>query len=136
MSDKRILVVDDDPSLRDTLVEVLGDEGYEVRSADNGREALQQLGEWDADLAILDLMMPIMDAYAFRAAQRENGSELTPILILSAAPGLEDAAMELGAVGVIPKPFRLSDLLTAVASTLRDGEAGSSHHGLPTGATN
>jgi CheY-like chemotaxis protein len=136
MTDKRILVVDDDPSLRDTLVEVLGDEGYEVRSADNGREALQQLGEWKADLAIVDLMMPIMDAYAFRMAQREKGSQLTPILILSAAPGLDEAASELGAVGVIPKPFRLSDLLTAVASTLSHGESAASHDGSPSEATN
>ena len=120
----RVLVVDDDPSLRDTLSEVLGDEGYDVRSAANGQEALAALGTWDADLVILDLMMPTMDAYAFRAAQRDAGTRLTPLLILSAAPGLTDAAQDLGAVGVVPKPFRLSDLLTAVATTLASDGAG------------
>lgn len=135
MTDRRILVVDDDASLRDTLVEVLGDEGYQVRSAENGRAALRQLDGWEADLVILDLMMPIMDAYAFRAAQDKAGRRLTPILILSAAPGLSDAATELGAVGVIAKPFRLSDLLTAVAGTVSDDGTGSNRPGSTTGAT-
>jgi CheY-like chemotaxis protein len=136
MTDKRILVVDDDPSLRDTLAEVLGDEGYEVRSAENGRAALQELEGWAADLVILDLMMPIMDAYAFRDAQREANARLIPILILSAAPGLSDAASTLDAVGIIAKPFRLSELLSAVATTLADDDGGAVPEPSPTGATN
>ena len=66
----RILVVDDDALIRETLATALGDEGYAVRVAPDGRAALSALGTWRPDVIVLDLMMPIMDGVAFRAAQR------------------------------------------------------------------
>src|ERR671931_2913097 len=113
-SRSRVLVVDDDPALRETLGEVLSDDGFDVPLAENGHEALHRLDGWQADVVILDLMMPIMDAYAFRAALVENRSPMPPVILLSAAPGLDTAAAEFRAGGVIPKPFRLSELLEKV----------------------
>jgi len=114
----RILVIDDDPILRETLREVLVDEGYEVRAASNGHEAIAHLDGWPADLVILDLMMPLMDAFAFRASQEAGHSPAAPVLILSAAPSLEEAAAQLGAAATLGKPFGLDELLTTVRRLL------------------
>ncbi len=115
----RILLVDDDPALRDALGEVLTDEGYEVRLAANGREGLHALDGWRADLVLLDLMMPEMGAYAFRAVQRQRERNPSPVLILSAAPGLPATGADLDAVAVVGKPFRLEELLSLIARILR-----------------
>lgn len=127
----RVLVVDDDPTLRETLGEVLTDEGYEVRLAQNGREALEELDRWETDLVILDVMMPVMDAYGFRATLAERGELIPPVILLSAAPGLGAAAHDLGAVGVISKPFRLDELLEGVQRALpsRPDSANEGAHG-------
>jgi DNA-binding response OmpR family regulator len=116
----RILVIDDDRILRETLHEVLVDEGYEVRAASNGHEAIGLLDDWVANLVILDLMMPLMDAFAFRASQQGAGhSSAAPLLILSAAPGLEEAGTRLGAAATLGKPFGLDALLATVERLLR-----------------
>jgi CheY-like chemotaxis protein len=111
----RILVVEDDEILRDTLVEVMTDEGHEVRSSANGRDALATLVAWTPDLIVLDLMMPHMDAYEFRRHQLDRG--LAPdarILILSAARDLQRAADVIGADAWIAKPFRLLEVIETV----------------------
>lgn len=123
MTRQRILVVDDDATLRETLTEVLTEDGFDVRSARDGREALDQLKGWRADLVVLDLMMPVMDADAFRQAQERAGRR-TPLLIVSAAPRLDEAAVRLGAVGVVAKPFRIGELRRQVARGLRRTETG------------
>ncbi len=128
----RLLLVDDDPALRETLGEVLADEGYELRVASNGREALQALDGWRPDLVILDLMMPEMGAYAFRALQRQRQADPSPVLVLSASPALPTAGADLDAVAVVGKPFRLQDLLDLVARILR-GEARARPGGEATG---
>ena len=119
MTHRRILVVDDDRLLRETLREVLIDEGYEVRAASNGREAIARLDGWHADLVILDLMMPLMDPFAFSASHAAaDHSRAAPLLILSAAASLEDARTRLGAAATLAKPFGLDELLSTVASLL------------------
>ena len=70
MRGRRVLVVDDDLSIQGFLAEALADEGYGVRTAANGREALAILREWRPDLILLDLMMPEMDGWEFRGEQR------------------------------------------------------------------
>lgn len=120
----RILVVEDDDILRDTLIEVMTDEGHEARPASNGREALDALAAWTADLIVLDLMMPHMDAYEFRRQQLERG--LAPdarILILSAARDLERAAAAIAADACIGKPFRLLEVIEAVDRLVHDRAA-------------
>lgn len=120
----RVLVVEDDGILRDTLVEVIGDEGYDVRTAANGHAALEALDGWEADVIILDLMMPIMDAYEFRRRQHDAGLAADArILILSAARDLEAASDRIGADAWIAKPFRLLDVLDVVERLVRDRAA-------------
>jgi two-component system response regulator MprA len=115
----RILVVEDDESLRETLAEVLADDGHDVRVAADGEAALDALHVWTPDLILLDLMMPRMDGFAFREAQR-GVEEARPakILLLSAAHAVESAADELQADAWLVKPFGVADVLRAVDELL------------------
>ncbi len=111
----RILVVDDDPCIRTALAEVLEDEGYQVACASNGAEALDQLQHDDdaPSLIVLDLMMPVMDGWAFRCAQRSDPRlSGIPVLVLSAVNRPEALYGEpLGEDGFLAKPFELQRLL-------------------------
>lgn len=121
----RILVVEDDDLLRETLEEVLADEGHDVRTASHGREALELLAEWHPELIVLDLMMPVMDGFAFRDAQVRNGiARDTRVLVLSAARDLDAAAGRVAADAFLAKPFRLEEVLAAVESLLGSHSAG------------
>lgn len=123
----RILVVEDDESLREALLEVLADEGHEVRTAAHGAEALETLAtpdSWEPELLVLDLMMPIMDAFEFREHQRQRA--IAPgarLLVLSAARDLDGAAERLGADAYLAKPFGLDEMLTTVDRLLDDHRA-------------
>jgi len=115
----RILVVEDDELLRETLAEVLADVGLEVRVAANGHEALQRLDGWSADLIILDLMMPLMDAYEFRERQLRQDRDSGPrVLLLSASPDVGAAAERLEATAWLAKPFNLGVMLDTVRRLL------------------
>lgn len=119
---RRILVVEDDPSLRDTLAEVLRDDGHEVRVAEDGEAGLATIDEWNPEVIVLDLMMPRMDGFAFRQAQRDrSGPVRAKVLLLSAATGVEAAAAELEADDWLVKPFGLHDVLGAVEGLLTNG---------------
>ena len=112
---KRILIVEDDVTLRETLTEVFLDEGHEVRAAAHGSEALDQLDGWEPHLIVLDLMMPTMDAFAFRARQRELGlASGARTVVLSAARDLGSAVELLGADDWIAKPFLLAEMVDVV----------------------
>lgn len=120
----RIIVVEDDDTLRETLVEVMADEGHEVRQAANGREALDTMDGWEPNVIILDLMMPLMDAYEFRDHQRRYAAAIDArLLILSAARDIEVAAERLEASAWVAKPFRLSDVIGTVDRLLDEGAA-------------
>jgi CheY-like chemotaxis protein len=116
---RRILVVEDDDTLRETIGEVMADDGHEIRLARNGHEALENLADWEAEVVILDLMMPRMDAYEFRAVQLRDG--IAPdarILVLSAVPDVASAAEKLEADAWVAKPFMLSRLIEVVDDLL------------------
>ena len=116
---RRILVVEDDDTLRETIGEVMADDGHEIRLARNGHEALEHLAGWEAELVILDLMMPRMDAHEFRTVQlREGIAPDARILVLSAAPDVASAAEKLQADAWVPKPFVLSGLIEVVDELL------------------
>jgi two-component system chemotaxis response regulator CheY len=111
--------VEDDAGLRETLAEVLEDDGHEVRVAEDGEAALAAIGEWIPEIIVLDLMMPRMDGYAFRQAQRAlAGTVETKVLLLSAAHQVEAAAEELNADAWLVKPFGLYDVLESVDGLL------------------
>ena len=114
-----ILVVDDDPIIRDVLVEALQDEGYDVVACRDGQEALESLAEWVPDLILLDLMMPRVDGWEFRQRQLEaDGLRGVPVILLSAARGLEEHVTTLRPAAAMPKPFNLATLLRTIEDVL------------------
>jgi CheY-like chemotaxis protein len=114
-----ILVVDDDEAVRDGTVECLTDEGYDVRAASNGREALELLETLRPELVIIDWRMPVMSGQEFLASLGADASLATiPALILTASQVSEIVASN---VTVLQKPVRRKALLDAVRARLRPG---------------
>ena len=112
---QRILVVEDDDDIRDTLREVLGAEGYEVEEAKDGLEAFAQLQHDHVSLILLDMMMPRMDGETFLASLKQK-PELSHVhvVIISGNAQARDRATELSAEACLVKPFDLEDLLGVV----------------------
>ena len=110
-----ILVVDDDPDIRDALREVFLAEGFSVADARHGAEALDWLRTHDGAIGILlDLMMPVLDGWAFRAEQLADPRLASiPVIVLSAHASRGDVA-QLGAAAFLSKPVDLDALLLAV----------------------
>ena len=122
---RRILVVDDDPGIRGFLTGALEDEGYDVRTVTNGREALavlERLEEWAPDAILLDLYMPEVDGWTFRAAQLAlpGPAAHIPVIVLSASRNLGGRKAELDAAAVMDKPFELDALFARLTETLED----------------
>ncbi|WP_206607061.1 MULTISPECIES: response regulator [Sandaracinus] len=113
-----VLYVEDDTDVRDVMASMLEREHYVVRTAGDGREALEMLrGGLQPDVILLDLMMPVMDGWEFRAAQlRDPKLAAIPTVLVSAVRPLAGPARSLGAAGYLEKPFRRDDLLRAVGS--------------------
>ncbi|MBX3187284.1 MAG: response regulator [Labilithrix sp.] len=118
-SDHRVLVVDDNVDTRLTVELILSSEGYHVSTASNGVEALAQLRTAAVlpSVILLDLMMPLMDGYQFRAEQRSDPilSDI-PVLIFTADGNAEDKAASLGAAGFLRKPIDLDVLVAEIAA--------------------
>jgi CheY-like chemotaxis protein len=115
-----ILVVDDDPGIRQTVREILDLEGYPVETAADGAEALRAVERYQPSLVLLDMRMPQLDGWGFARAVRERGLAL-PILVMTAAENARRWAEEIGADGYVAKPFELDELLQAVARTRATG---------------
>lgn len=111
-----ILVVEDDADVRETLVLVLESEGFVVREARDGREALDALhAGFRPRLILLDLMMPVMNGWEFRAEmKREPELASIPVVFVSALEPAPDRAAALEAAGFLHKPFDLEALLQTV----------------------
>src|SRR5881397_1919894 len=109
----RVLVVDDDPSILDTVSAILSNEGYQVEAAGGGEEALALVGAWRPTLVLLDMRMPLMDGWAVARALREAGSKV-PIVVMTAAENAKRWAEEIDAAGHLAKPFELDELLACV----------------------
>lgn len=114
---KRILLVEDDFDVRESLVEVLSDEGYQVAVARDGAEALALLraGADRPDLILLDLMMAGINGIEFRRQQRADAAIADiPVVIVTADRLIEERARELDVVGFVKKPMDLDTLLAAL----------------------
>lgn len=109
-----VLIVDDDPAIREWLKETLEDELYSVAIAANGRDALQYIaGHNRPCLILLDLMMPIMNGYEFLAEQRRQSAlSDIPVVVFSAFTAPENAAETLGVTEYLPKPVNMHRLLS------------------------
>jgi UDP-3-O-[3-hydroxymyristoyl] N-acetylglucosamine deacetylase len=114
-----ILIVDDDAGVRDSIGAVLADEGFRVRYAVDGSEALASAGLERPDLVLLDVWLPGMDGIQVLEKLRGDHEGL-PIIVISGHGNIETAvrATKLGAVGFIEKPFTIEGLLEAVSSAL------------------
>jgi CheY-like chemotaxis protein len=114
----QILVVEDDDAIRGLVSEVLRDDGYQVREACNGVEALEHIRHERPDLIVLDLMMPVMDGWAFvEECRRKPGCDDVPIVVTSASHDLPRTADRLRSLGVrtcLAKPFDVDGLLALV----------------------
>lgn len=122
----QILVVEDDVDIRESLVDLLEDNGYGVAQAGDGTEALAVLGGGGAqpDLIILDLMMPNMNGAQFREAQLQLADHASiPIVLTTADRNGRDKATELRANGFVQKPFKGRALLDVVRQVLAGGQA-------------
>jgi two-component system response regulator MprA len=116
----RILIVDDEPAVREALTRSLEFEGYEVDTAKDGQDALQQLETEHPDLILLDVMMPVLDGLAAARRIRAKG-DTVPILMLTARDAVGDRIVGLdnGADDYLPKPFAGDELLARVRALLR-----------------
>jgi DNA-binding response OmpR family regulator len=126
MKEGRVLVVDDEPMVRETLGQMLSDEGYVVDLAVDGASALEHVQAARPDAILLDLMMPGMNGRQFLQALRNQPTyAAVPVLIMTAVHGMSVNLATLGASEVVEKPFNADDLLNKVALAVyrsRDAE--------------
>lgn len=110
----RVLLVDDDESIRDFVRMALSDVGYDVATAEDGRAALELLARWQPSLILLDMRMPRMDGWQFSRAYRDTPRPHAPIVVLTAARDAAESAAEIRADAHLAKPFQLAELIQLV----------------------
>lgn len=125
MAGEHLLIVDDEDNLRSMLAAALRHHGYEVTTASNGREALEQIPREHPDLVLLDVMMPDLDGFEVLRRLR-NDHDRTPVLFLTARDTTEDKVrgLTLGGDDYLQKPFSLDELVARAEAILRRTGAG------------
>lgn len=121
MSKSKILVVDDELNIRETIAELLTLKNYKIKTASNGQEALDILDDWTPDLIICDIMMPVMNGQDFQQIVYSDKLLSTiPFIFLTAKtePKLIRHCFQEGADDFLTKPFKINDLLATVASKI------------------
>ncbi|HFC29464.1 MAG TPA: sigma-54-dependent Fis family transcriptional regulator [Oceanospirillales bacterium] len=124
MTQEHILIVDDEPDIRNLISDILADEGYSVATAANGDEANEQVKQRPPQLILLDIWMPDIDGISLLKSWMENKLVNVPIVMMSGHGTVETAveATRLGAKDFIEKPLSLAKLLQTVADTLAQFE--------------
>jgi DNA-binding response OmpR family regulator len=127
LTGRRILIVEDEPALMRGLKDTFSAHGFQVIAAMDGEAGLRAACDGNADLMLLDLMLPKVNGYEICRSVREHGLTL-PILMLTAKGQEEDIilGLNLGADDYITKPFRIKELLARVNAFLRRAETGRS----------
>ncbi|AZR01112.1 response regulator transcription factor [Trueperella pyogenes] len=116
----KILVVDDEPTIRELLSASLRFAGFEVATAENGTQALTVERKFLADIVVLDIMLPDMDGFEVLSKLREREPEL-PVLFLTAKDDVQDRVhgLEVGADDYVTKPFSLEEVVARIHAILR-----------------
>lgn len=116
----KVLVAEDDRQVRESLVRVLEFEGYDVLAVNDGAQALGEFDDFNPDVLVTDVMMPMVDGLDVCRRLRARGDR-TPILILTARVEVSDrvAGLDAGADDYLPKPFALDELLARLRALLR-----------------
>jgi CheY-like chemotaxis protein len=117
-----VLVVEDDTDLLALLEMILADAGYRVRTARDGRAALDRVGEQMPAVILLDMRMPVMNGWEFAREFRARHGRAAPIVVVTAAENARARAEEIQADGFLAKPFDLADVLGAVERHAGAGE--------------
>lgn len=116
--EEEVLIVEDDPDLREMVQWFLEDEGFVVKTAGNGKEALDCAIVNKPSLVLLDMTLPVIDGYGVAAGlQKVYGNHL-PILTMTADGHAVEKAGRIGAIGYLCKPFELNALVDAVRAAL------------------
>lgn len=118
---KKILVVEDEKNIRETLVDILQIKGFEVHEADNGQVGLEKVKSVLPDLIISDIMMPVMDGFEMiKIIRKDDQVSHIPILVLSAKAELEDVqkGFNIGIDDYLLKPFDMSSAMHAIESLI------------------
>lgn len=117
---ERILYADDDPDIQEIVGEILVKEGYEVKVAKNGNEAVSLAKSYKPDLLVLDFLMPGLNGTEVcLALKKEPETKGIPIIMVTAYPDEKEKALSVGAVDFINKPVEKADLLLRVKSALK-----------------
>jgi protein-histidine pros-kinase len=121
---KRVLVVDDDASIRDLVDLVLSDQGYEVIAASDGQAALALVERTTPDVILLDMHMPVLDGWTFADTYRAQPGPHAPIIVCTAAREAATSAAEIQATAYLAKPFAVKDLCGLVNRLFAMSESG------------
>jgi DNA-binding response OmpR family regulator len=132
MENRRILVVDDEPGIRDFIAPLLERSGYTVKTASNGQEALNEIPHFRPELIILDVLMPNMNGRELLRTLREQ-ENWTPVILLTQVGDASERALALeeGADDYLNKPFESIELMARIKAVLRRAQKGQ----LPLSAT-
>ena len=131
----RVLVAEDEADIRELLVDILADAGYEVIGVDDGRKALDTARSLHPDIVLLDVMMPAMDGFEVLASLKaEAETASVPVIMVTAKAQKQDQAeaMKRGAMGYVTKPWEAGEIEAKVAAAeqmiRRDGNFGNGNH--------
>ena len=119
-TEARLVVVDDEPSIRDLLVASLHFAGFEVTTAESGSEAIEVIEKTKPDLIVLDVMLPDIDGFTVTSRIRQEGID-APVLFLTARDDTQDKIMGLtvGGDDYVTKPFSLEEVVARIKAILR-----------------
>jgi Response regulators consisting of a CheY-like receiver domain and a winged-helix DNA-binding domain len=124
MSEIKVLVVDDEPNIRDLLSASLKFAGYEVQTAINGKQAVEAAVTWQPDIIVLDVMLPDMNGFSITKKLRSM-DVTTPVLFLTARDETQDkiTGLTVGGDDYVTKPFSLDEILARLQAILRRSSA-------------
>ena len=114
-SERVVLVVEDDDSIRSVICDILEERGYRVVGATNGADAMERLEVARPDVMVLDLLMPVMHGWDFMESYgARTGGDPIPIVVVSVNPALPRSFTRLGVRSVVAKPFNVDELVERV----------------------